>query len=85
MHSSIACFENLIATSCLKDYDNSDDWQIDGPRQFLIPSISLTFDKMMQEPDNFENFVKIQIFLQFTLRGVKVVIVFYTGKKSPLR
>ena len=39
----------------------------------------------MQEPDNFENFVKIQIVLQFTLRNVKVIIVFYTGKKSPLR
>ena len=59
MHSSIACFQNLIATSCIKNYDNSDDCQIDGPRQFLIPSILLTFDKMMQEPDNFENFVKI--------------------------
>ena len=39
----------------------------------------------MQEPDNFENFVKIQIFLQFTLRSVKVIIAFYTGKMSPLR
>ena len=62
-----------------KNYDNSDDWQIDGPRQFLIPSILLTFDKMMQGPDNFENFVKIQIFLQFTLRSVKVII---TGRKA---
>ena len=39
----------------------------------------------MQEPDNFENFVKIKILLQFTLRSVKVIIVFYTGKESPLR
>ena len=39
----------------------------------------------MEEPDNFENFVTIQIFLQFTLRSVKEIIVFYTGKKSPLR
>ena len=39
----------------------------------------------MQGPDNFENFVKTQIFLQFSLRSVNVIIVFYTGKKSPLR
>ena len=32
---------------------------------------------MMRGPDNFENFVKIQIFLQFTLRSVKVIIVFF--------
>ena len=44
--------------------------QIDGPAQFSIPPILLTFGRMRQGD---ENFVKIQIFLQFALSSVKVL------------
>ena len=32
---------------------------------------------MMRGPYNFENVVKIQIFLEFTLRSVKVIIIIF--------
>ena len=79
--SRIACFRIACIVSKIwlrqveeKKYDNSYDRQIDGPAQFLILSILLTFHRMRQGPDNFEIFVKIQIFLQFALCSVKAII-----------
>ena len=57
-----------------KEYDKSYHRQIDSPVQLLILSILLTFHRMRQGPDNFEHFVKIQIFLQFALCSVKAII-----------
>ena len=70
MRSLIACFQNLIATDCGKKQEYSYHRQIDGSAQFSIPPILLTFGRMRQGD---ENFVKIQIFLQFALSSVKVL------------
>ena len=39
---------------------------------FLTAPILLIFDRMIQDPDNYNNFVKSHIFLQFALDSVKV-------------
>ena len=64
--SRTACFRIACIVSKIwlrqveeKKHDNSYDRQIDGPAQFLIFSILLTFHRMRQGPDNFEDFIKI--------------------------
>ena len=80
--SRTACFRIACIVSKIwlrqveeKKHDNSYDLQIDGPAQFLIFSILLTFHRIRQGPDNFEDFVKIQIFLQLALCSVKAIII----------